>query len=315
MASATAAAALADAAARSPAPQRSDGYAAGATPCIDALGTPLAPSRRSHRLASPSAGPRDLSLPGSCTESRPVPFCGRHDETQPRRRPWASLLHVGAATTAEETSRAPCDRAPALPLCPLASTGTCPVPGNVPCRSHAAGPRAQRCAPNPPPRLAVVRRCGRICGIAFTDSVLDVGVLRLRPNRLGFLHLRPSRRPWCSGSRRIWAAPQRARHAECRPCRRRSRLATGWEPPADSACGGCPPDASPGAPPQLGPRTCRPSARPGAPQRFPQRKTARARCSGRWGVRFRRRPTFPRGCPRSIIGAGGLDDRVRDGIG
>jgi hypothetical protein len=29
----------------------------------------------------------------------------------------------------------------------------------------------------------------------------------------------------------------------------------------------------------------------------------------------RRRPIFPEGCPSSIVGAGGLNDRVRDGNG
>ncbi len=59
-------------------------------------------------------------------------------------------------------------------------------------------------SPNPPDP-AVSRRDGPMCGVAFTNAVLDVLQVRLRPHCFGSWHLRPARRARCTGSRRIWA--------------------------------------------------------------------------------------------------------------
>jgi hypothetical protein len=48
-----------------------------------------------------------------------------------------------------------------------------------------------------------------------------------------------------------------------------------------------------------------------------EKQTAREPCDSRaiWGYKPRRRPTLPHSCLCSTIGAGELNDRVRDGIG
>jgi hypothetical protein len=48
---------------------------------------------------------------------------------------------------------------------------------------------------NPPPHPGFDCRSGRICFVIFTESVLDVALLRLRPIRLASSHLRPSHQP------------------------------------------------------------------------------------------------------------------------
>ena len=52
--------------------------------------------------------------------------------------------------------------------------------------------------PNSPPAPAFARRYGAICGVSFTDLMLDVALLRLRSNRLASLQLTPFRRARCS---------------------------------------------------------------------------------------------------------------------
>ncbi len=47
---------------------------------------------------------------------------------------------------------------------------------------------------NPPPHPGFDRRSGHICGVVFTESVLNVAQLRLRPIRFDSLHLHPPHR-------------------------------------------------------------------------------------------------------------------------
>ncbi len=63
-----------------------------------------------------------------------------------------------------------------------------------------------RCEPGPhsAPPLAVVGRAGRIRGATFTNVVLNVLRVRLRPDWLDSSHPCPFRHPWGADSRWIW---------------------------------------------------------------------------------------------------------------